>query len=61
MTDYTVETTSQENVAKQQNRFHNLIVKLGEADLEEIKKVLSKREIVQPEAELTPETILYGD
>ncbi|MEM6613579.1 MAG: toxin-antitoxin system HicB family antitoxin [Cyanobacteria bacterium P01_C01_bin.72] len=56
---YTVETISQEDIAKQQNNFEQLLEKLGNADVEqiEIEKVLSQREIVAPEPALTPDII----
>ena len=46
-----------EDIAKQQENFNKLIAKLGEVNSEEVKQALSKREIVEPEAELTPEII----
>jgi hypothetical protein len=54
---YTVEVISKEDVEKQQNNFDNLMTKLEKADLKEITKVLSQREIVEPESELTPKII----
>jgi hypothetical protein len=54
---YTVEVISKEDVEKQQNNFDNLMAKLEKADLKEITKVLSQREIVEPESELTPKII----
>lgn len=54
---YTVEAISQEDITKQQENFNKLIAKLGEVNSEEVKQALSKREIVEPEAELTPEII----
>lgn len=54
---YTVKVISKEDIEKQQNNFNDLLAQLGQADAKEIKKVLSKREVVQPEPELTPEII----
>jgi hypothetical protein len=51
---YTVEVISKEDIEKQQNNFNDLTAQLGQADAKKIKKVLSKREVVQPETELTP-------
>lgn len=55
--DDLVTRLSNEDIAKQQENFNKLIAKLGEANSEEVKQALSKREIVEPEAELTPEII----
>ncbi|MFM2313094.1 MAG: hypothetical protein RLZZ04_2370 [Cyanobacteriota bacterium] len=54
---YTVQAISKEDIAMQQNNFANLLTQLGEADTKEIERVLSQREIVQPEPELTPQII----
>ncbi|MEY2856370.1 MAG: hypothetical protein RLZZ74_679 [Cyanobacteriota bacterium] len=54
---YTVQATSKEDIAMQHNNFANLLAQLGEADVKEIEKVLSQREVVQPEPELTPDII----
>jgi uncharacterized membrane protein len=54
---YTVEVISKEDIEKQQNNFNDLIGQLGQADAKKIQKVLSKREVVQPEPELTPDII----
>lgn len=54
---YTVETISKEDIKEQQDNFNNLLERLGEADTKEIEKALSKREIIEPEPELTSEII----
>ena len=56
---YTVETISKENIEKQQENFNSLLLELGKASAKEIEieKVLSQREIVNPEPELTPDII----
>jgi HicB family len=54
---YTVQAISKKDIAMQQNNFANLLAQLGEADVKEIEKVLSQREIVQSEPELTPDII----
>ncbi|MGL5078174.1 MAG: hypothetical protein ACRDBG_20440 [Waterburya sp.] len=45
------------NVEQQRHNFDNLIMQLRTADEKEIEKVLSQREVVRPEPELTPEII----
>ena len=54
---YRVETISQEDIAKQQKNFDNLLTQLEKADAEEINEALSQREIVNPEPELTTDVI----
>jgi hypothetical protein len=54
---YTVQATSQEEQGRQQENFNKLRSQLRKADTKEIEKVLSQREIVEPESELTPEII----
>lgn len=54
---YKVEAISKEDIEKQQENFKHLLAQLGKADAEEIERVLSKREIVEPEPELTPDII----
>jgi hypothetical protein len=54
---YTVQATSQKDRELQQENFNKLRSQLRKADTKEIKKVLSQREIVEPELELTPEII----
>lgn len=54
---YTVETISKEDIEQQQNSFDNLIAQLGKADSKEIEKLLSQREVVRSQPELTPEII----
>lgn len=54
---YTVETISKEELEKQKYNFDNLMATLKKADTKEIETVLSKREVVQPEPELTPDII----
>lgn len=54
---YTVKITSKEEREQQEKNFNNLIAQLEKADEKEIERVLSQREIVQPEPELTPEII----
>jgi hypothetical protein len=44
------------NTASNQS-FNTLLQRLGKASENQIKSVLSEREVVQPEAELTPEII----
>jgi hypothetical protein len=54
---YTVQAISQDDRELQQENFNRLRSQLRKADAKEIKKVLSQREIVEPESELTPEII----
>lgn len=54
---YTAKAISKEDIQKQQNNFANLLAQLRKVDIKEITKVLSQREIVEPESELTPEII----
>lgn len=54
---YTVKITSKEEREQQEKNFNNLIAQLEKADEKEIERVLSQREIVQPEPKLTPEII----
>lgn len=54
---YTVEVISKEEREQQKKNFDNLIMQLRTADEKEIERVLSQREVVQPEPELTPEII----
>ena len=42
---------------QQRKNFNNLISQLKTADIEEVREVLSQREIVSPETELTPDII----
>jgi uncharacterized membrane protein len=54
---YTVEVISKEECEQQKKNFDNLIMQLRTADEKEIERVLSQREVVQSEPELTPEII----
>jgi hypothetical protein len=46
-----------ENIEQQRHSFDNLMAQLRTANEKEIERVLSQREVVQPESELTPEII----
>ncbi len=54
---YTVEVISQEEREQQKKNFDHLMAQLRTADEKEIERVLSQREVVQAEPELTPEII----
>ncbi|MEL6439191.1 MAG: toxin-antitoxin system HicB family antitoxin [Cyanobacteria bacterium J06621_8] len=54
---YTVSKRSEEDIKIQQENFNNLVGELEEANPQEIAKVLSQREVVEPEPELTPEIV----
>lgn len=46
-----------QSLEQQRKNFNNLISQLKTANIEKVKDVLSQRKIVQPESELTPDTI----
>lgn len=48
---------SSEQIDKQQQNFNRLINQLRKADLQEVRAILSEREISQLEPELTPEIV----
>ena len=52
---YTVQAVPAEAIAQQQASFAALLESLGQASSTEIEKVLAEREVVEPEAGLTPE------
>jgi hypothetical protein len=52
---YIVQATPIEEVHQQQQAFQALLKELGQASPTEVKSVLDKREVVQPEEELSPE------
>lgn len=52
---YTVQAVPAEAIAQQQASFAALLESLGQASSAEIEKVLAEREVVEPEAGLTPE------
>jgi len=54
---YTVHTTPIDEVNQQQQDFQALVNKLGQASLSEVNSILERREVVEPEAELSPEII----
>ena len=54
---YTVQVISGTDRQKQQQNFENLIAQLGKADENEIENVLSQREVVQKEPELTTDIL----
>ena len=54
---YTVQQIPEAEVERQRASFEQLLGTLGEASEEEIKRVLSKREVVEPESELEKEAI----
>lgn len=54
---YTVQVISEADRQQQQKNFDNLLEQLGKAEVTEIEKVLSQREVVQPEPELTPDIV----
>ncbi len=54
---YTVQVISEADRQQQHKNFDNLIAQLGKAKEKEIEKILSQREVVQPEPELTPDIV----
>ncbi len=54
---YTVSTVTETEVKQQQQMFQLLKNKLGQASSDEIESVLATRELVEPEAELSADTI----
>ena len=54
---YTVQVISEADRQQQQQNFDNLIAQLGKADEKEIEKILSQREVVPTEPELTPDLV----
>jgi hypothetical protein len=56
-TNYTVQSVPKQEANQQYPDFTNLLQKLGKSSPHEIEIILSEREAVQPEPELTPEII----
>lgn len=54
---YIVEAVSPEDIAKQRESFDKLLAQLKTVDMEGIERVLDRREVVEPEPELTPDVI----
>ena len=54
---HTVQVISEADRQQQQQNFDNLIAQLGKANEQEIEKILSQREVVQTEPELTPDLV----
>ena len=54
---YTVSVTSIQERSQQQQNFQDLIKRLGETDLSDVKEILQNRETVQPESELSQDLI----
>lgn len=54
---YTVRIIPEAEREQQRENFENLMAGLGKANVKEIEQVLSQREVVQPESELTPDSI----
>ena len=52
---YTVRAVSENEIAQQRTAFSALLQNLGQASFAEIEQVLREREVVTPEAGLTPE------
>lgn len=54
---YTVQAVPAEEVKQQQASFTALLQSLGQASMAEIEQVLAEREMVEPEAGLSPEVM----
>ena len=54
---YTIQVRSKTDREQQQQNFENLLAKLGEYDAARIEEVLSQREVVEPESELTSDVV----
>ncbi|WP_347179380.1 toxin-antitoxin system HicB family antitoxin [Roseofilum acuticapitatum] len=54
---YTVQAIPTDEVNQQEQKFQALLNKLGQASLTEVKSVLERREVVDPEPELSPDII----
>ncbi len=54
---YTVQTVPAEDIKQQRAAFTTLLQSLGQASMTEIEQVLTEREVVEPEAGLSPEVI----
>ncbi|MBE9230748.1 toxin-antitoxin system HicB family antitoxin [Cuspidothrix issatschenkoi LEGE 03284] len=52
-----IQVTSEKEIIEQEQIFKTPLQRLGKAYESQIKSVLAERDIVQPEAELTPEII----
>lgn len=55
--NYTMIVQSELDQAQQEQEFKDLLVQLGKASTTQIEKILSKRESVEPESELTQEIV----
>ncbi len=54
---YTVEATSEKDIAKQRTAFVDLLNSLGKASFSEIEKIMSERDVVKPEKGLNPQVV----
>ena len=54
---YTVQTLSETDRQQQQQNFNSLVSQLEEATIKDIEQALSKREVVQPEPELSSDVV----
>jgi hypothetical protein len=52
-----IDTNSENNIVQQQTSFNALCQNLGHASSDEISTVLAEREVVESEAELSPDVI----
>lgn len=55
--NYNVVVAKQVELERQQEYFTELKSQLGKADQQKVTEVLSKREVVEPESELTPDIV----
>jgi len=54
---YTVKSIPENEIIKQRTEFNSLLQSLGQASFAEIEKVMQEREVVEPEAGLSPEVV----
>jgi hypothetical protein len=54
---YTVQPVREPSVAQQRTEFAEILRRLGRASFAEVQSVLAEREMVEPEAGLTPEVV----
>lgn len=50
-------TKTKNNLAQQRAAFTALLNNLGQSSFSEIEKIMQEREVIEPEADLTPEVV----
>jgi hypothetical protein len=54
---YTAQVVSEEAVVRQETAFATLLQRLGKASPSDMEQVFTEREVVEPESDLSPETV----